>query len=442
MEHVRKPVPARTLALVRGAGWVLLLTALCGGSAVFGEPAPGLPRAEPSALVVDLSGQSEPLSVERFGEAALVFSGVADAELDREKARLARLIGEAREATGGIADARGQAEAILGFLHARVLRRYEERQTRIDVMLSSGAFNCVSSGVLYALVAKALGFEVWGVRTEDHAFCRIRAGGREFDVETTSPYGFDPGTRKEFKDSFGKVTGFTYVPPSSYGRREDIGERSLLALILYNRTAFSSDVRHYEEAVPPAVDAHALLDDRESYERMIVSFLNLGSWYGLNRRFAPAVDFVGAAAERCPEPRLSSLLEDLLHNWILSLVGQGQFDQAEDLLDARRGDGLLADGEWRSLTVYLYQMRAQEAARSNFAAAAGWIMEGLNKTGPDDALDRSFEVYIHNQVVSLLRGGQLEEALAVIDDAMGVAPRSALLQKDRALVTEQMSGTP
>jgi tetratricopeptide (TPR) repeat protein len=436
MEHVRKPLSGRSLSAV--AALAVLGAGCAAAPAVAAQPAPVMPRIEPSALVVSLSAQSEPLSVERFIEAALVFSGVQDRELPGEKARLVRLIEEARKSLGGIADPRQKAEGALGFLHERLLRSYDERQTRIDTLLDTGAYNCVSSGVLYALVTKALGFRVWAVRTEDHAFCRIQAGGQALDVETTSRFGFDPGTRKEFKDSFGKVTGYTYVPPSSDGTRYEIGERALLGLILYNRTAFSSDSRHYEEAVPPAVDAHALLDDRESYERMIASFLNLGSWYGLNRNFSPAVDFISAAAERYQEPRLSSLLEDLMHNWILSLVWQRDFDKAENLLDGRRGDGLLPDDEWRSLTVYLYQMKAQEAARSNFGAAAGLIRDGLNKTGPDDTLNRSFEVYAHNQAVSLLRAGRLEEALAVIDDALHLAPQSALLLKDRGLVTEQL----
>jgi len=367
-----------------------------------------------------------------------VFSGTPAEDFPRVEEQLLGLIREAREEVGGRQDPRSRAEALLGFLHERVLVRYDERQTRIDVLLDSGSYNCVSSGVLYALAAKSLGFRVWGVRTEDHAFCRIQAGSEAFDVETTSPFGFDPGTRKEFTDSFGKVTGYTYVPPSSYRKREDIGERGLLGLILYNRTAFLSDRKVYPQAVSPAVDAHALLGDRESYERMIVSFLNLGSWYGLNRDFARGVDFITRMAAWYPEPRLSSLREDLLHNWVLSLVEQREFEATEALLDVQRSAGGMTEAEWKSLTVYLYQMKAQEAARANFAVAAGLIEEGLRKAGPDEALQRSFEVYVHNEVVSLMRAKKLQDALTVIGRALNVAPRSALLRKDHSRVTAEL----
>ena len=435
MEHIRKspaPFPALVLA------WVLA-GAVLGAERAPAESVTGSPRTEPLGLVVRLADAPEPLSVETFSQAALIFSGTPEEDLQRIGGQLDRLVEEAQQRLGGLADPREEAEGILSYLHDRVLLRYDERQTRLDVLLENGSYNCVSSGVLYALVAKSLGFEVWGVRTEDHAFCRIKAGTRAYDVETTSPFGFDPGTRKEFKDSFGAVTGFTYVPPSSYGKRNDIGERALLALILYNRTAFSSDRRIYPEAVPPAIDAHALLGDRESYDRMIVSFLNLGSWYGLKRDYSSGVDFIQRMADRFPEPRLSSLLEDLLHNWFLSLVEQREFSAAETLLDTHRSRGLLADVEWKSLTIYLYQIKAQDAARSDYAAAAGIIEQGLRKTGPDGTLHRSYEVYVHNRVVSLIRAGRLEDALGLIDDALAITPHSALLDKDRTLVTDQMS---
>jgi tetratricopeptide (TPR) repeat protein len=435
MEHIRRSSSALPALVV---AWILA-GAVLGAVRAPAEPGTGFPRTEPLGLVVQLAEASEPLSLGTFSQSALILSGTPEGDLERIGGKLDRVVEESQQRLGGLADPREKAEGILSFLHERVLVRYDERQTRLDVLLDDGSYNCVSSGVLYALVAKSLGFEVWGVRTEDHAFCRIKAGARSFDVETTSPFGFDPGTRKEFTDSFGAVTGYTYVPPSSYGKREDIGERSLLGLILYNRTAFSSERRFYREAVPPAIDAYSLLGDRESYDRMIVSFLNLGSWYGVNREYSSGVDFVERMAERFPEPRLSSLLEDLLHNWTLYLLEQREFDAAENLLDAHRSRGLLADAEWKSLTVYLFQIKAQDAAGSDYAVAAGIIEDGLRKTGPDGTLNRSYEVYIHNRVVSLIRAGKLEDALVIIDDALEITPHSTLLDRDRSLVTDQMS---
>jgi tetratricopeptide (TPR) repeat protein len=299
-----------------------------------------------------------------------------------------------------------------------------------------GSYNCVSSGVVYAILLKALGLRVWGVRTSDHAFCRVQAGDQAFDVETTSPFGFDPGKRKEFTDDFGRITGYTYVPPSNYRDRRDIGEKELLGLILFNQTAFASERTDYLGAVPPAVDAYALLQDEESYERLITSLLNLASWYGMSGRFDKALEFLEQAEARYRNDRLEALQGDLTHNWVLSQIRKGNYFEAEQLLDTQRAGGRLEEGEWKELTVYLYQVRAQKSAPGDYQEAARLILEGLNKVGSDQGLTKSYEVYTHNSVVTLVRNELYEEALAVLEEALLQLPTSAVLREDRSMVLE------
>jgi hypothetical protein len=399
------------------------------------EPSAG-PRLEPSAEVLALGAAEEPLELVTFIRGALIFSGAHGRELEESQARISEHIAELKRRLIGVEDPRERAEAALAYMHERLLRRYDERQTGVDVLVSRGGYNCVSSGVLYAILVKALGLEVWGVRTSDHAFCRVQAGDRAFDVETTSPFGFDPGRRKEFTDDFGRVTGYSYVPPSNYRDRRDIGERELLGLILFNRTAFASERREYLKAVAPAVDAYGLLRDGESRERLITSVLNLASWYGMSGRFAEALDFLERAEARYRDERLSALAGDLTHNWVLSRIQKGDLSEAEELLDAQRSAGLVEETEWKELTVYLYQVRAQNKASGDYGEAAGLILQGINKVGSDRGLAKSYEVYIHNSVVTLVRRELYQEALAVLDEALLQLPASAVLLEDRSMVLE------
>jgi len=396
-------------------------------------------RLDPIAAARQLSDEQEPLALETFIRSAFVFSGVPDERLAESRARVRTHITELRGQLREVTDPREQAEAALAYMHEGLLKRYDERQTGVDVLLERGSYNCVSSGVVYAILLKALGLRVWGVRTSDHAFCRVQAGEQAFDVETTSPFGFDPGTRKEFTDDFGTVTGYSYVPPSNYRDRRDIGEKQLLGLILFNRTAFASERREYLAAVPPAVDAYALLQDEESRERLITSLLNLASWYGMSGRFEEALEFLGRAAGRYGDDRLDALQEDLTHNWVLSLIQKGEYAAAGQLLDSQRADSRLAEGEWRELTVYLYQVRAQKTAPGDYREAARLILEGLNKVGSDQGLAKSYEVYIHNSVVTLARKERYEEALAVLEEALLQLPNSGVLLEDRSMVLQASS---
>lgn len=416
----------------RAAFLFLLLMSL--PSLIIAQTTSAEARLDPIVEAGQLAAIEEPFDLDIFIRAAFVFSGVSRGELAKAGAKIRVHLAALRQELAGIAYPRERAEAALAFMHETILKRYDERQTRLDVLLSRGSYNCVSSGILYAIFLKALELKVWGVRTADHAFCRVQAGDKAFDVETTSPFGFDPGTRKEFTDNFGQVTGYSYVPPSNYRDRRDIGERELLGLILFNRTAFSSERRDYAQAVPPAVDAYALLQDAESHERMITALLNLASWYGMNRRFEEALTFLDQAALRYGDGRLDALRGDLIHNWALSLVQRGEFVEAEELLDLQLEGGCMAEQEWRELTVYLYQLRAQSSASGDFSEAARLIQEGINKVGSDQSLIKSYEVYIHNSVVTLVRAERYQDALSVLEEALSQVPTSRVLQNDKSMI--------
>jgi hypothetical protein len=152
-----------------------------------------------------------------------------------------------------------KAEFILNYMHKNILKSYSLYQTRLDTLLSNGGYNCVSSAVFYIILCKSAGINTSGVMTKDHAFAIVHINGRDIDVETTNPYGFDPGNRKEFHDSSGKTTGFAYVPPQNYRDRQTINQIELVSLILNNRISDFERANNFSSAVPLAVDRAALL---------------------------------------------------------------------------------------------------------------------------------------------------------------------------------------
>jgi hypothetical protein len=113
--------------------------------------------------------------------------------------------------------------------------------------------------VLYLLLGTAAGLDIRGVMTKDHAFAVVKAGDEWIDVETTNPYGFDPGNRKDFHDQFGRVTGFSYVPARNYRDRVSISPIELVSLIFSNRISELERQNRFAEAVPLAVSRADLL---------------------------------------------------------------------------------------------------------------------------------------------------------------------------------------
>ena len=217
------------------------------------------PRLEPDPKALEyyrLSGSEHGNSWAKLAEISLWASG------DYSVSNLGRIRAAVETLNNSSAlpkAAKERAEFILGFMHKNLLKSYSHNQTRIGALLSNGRFNCVSSAVLYMVLCRSAGLYVRGVKTKDHAFAILHTGESDIDVETTNPYGFDPGSRKEFSDHFGRVTGFAYVPAHKYRDRQTIGQIELVSLIMNNRIAELESGGNYADAVPLAIDRTALL---------------------------------------------------------------------------------------------------------------------------------------------------------------------------------------
>jgi len=216
------------------------------------------PRIEPDPKALDyyrISRQPN-YSWQELAQISLWASGdAALSDLEKIKSTVAALNSQIDPA----ADGKEKAEFILSYIHKNILKSYSLYQTRLDILFSNGRFNCVSSAVLFVIMCKAAGIDASGVMTKDHAFAMVHINGQDIDVETTNPYGFDPGNRKEFHDSSGKITGFAYVPPQNYRDRQTINQIELVSLILNNRIGDYEKANNFAAAVPLAVDRAALL---------------------------------------------------------------------------------------------------------------------------------------------------------------------------------------
>ena len=402
---------------------------------------------EPSPYARDLASRTEPLPLEDLIDASLVLSGAGGEALAGARSRLEALVRDVREVASSETDPQVRGNAALVFLHERVLKAYVEEQTRVDVALQNGRFNCVSSAVLYMLLARAVDLPVVGVRTRDHAFCAVLVNGALIDVETTNVYGFDPGERHEFQDQFGRVTGFSYVPANRDSSRVETDERGLLSLIPQNLASLATQQRQFGSALGPAADGYALARDEESRRKLLITVSNMASWLAAGNRFDEALSLLDRAASQYGgEARMAKLREDLVHNEVAALLQRGEIERATRLADNRRADGELADPAWRDLMVSATQLRAQTVAKDRgFLEAFRLVQEAIDRLGNDVRLIEServyrhnFEVEAHNAMASAYNAGRLEEARGIVERALERLPDSARLRSDLATVTRAL----
>jgi tetratricopeptide (TPR) repeat protein len=397
------------------------------------------PELVPLSRALELSQASDPLGLEQMVDAAVAFSGASPAGSSPAAAR-ERILAHAARFTSESGRVRGQralAEAALEYLHGNVLSRYSLLATSVAGAVQSGSYNCVSSAVLYAILARAVGLTVTGVRTADHAFCTVLVDGSPVDVETTNVHGFDPGRRKEFTDSFGAVTGFTYVPPSNSRDRRPISTRELLALILYNRVSEEGQAGRYREAVNPAVSAWAFAPVEDFRETRDIAFSNYATSLAMRGEFARAAAFLEAAqAAWGASPDVARLRFEVTHNWIVGAIQAGRLGEAVSLLADPGRRAVLGESDWTDLSVYLVQSRAEAAsAGGGFSEAAEVIAAGIASLGSQGELLRAYEAYVHNAFAKLYNARRLEEARAVLARGLGVYPSSQMLSRDMASLT-------
>lgn len=97
-------------------------------------------------------------------------------------------------------DERERGRRLLRAMHEHFLRAdsrsplagYDADQSRLSELLRTGIYNCLSSSLLYLVLADQLGLTHAGVIMPSHAFVQITLpDGRIADVETTTADGFD-----------------------------------------------------------------------------------------------------------------------------------------------------------------------------------------------------------------------------------------------------------
>lgn len=466
---------------------LVVLLVLAGLTPCFGIP---LPRLEPDPFFADAGKVEDPWPVDLMIESSLRASGVDEQNLDRYRDRILRLTESAGSALAGLSNDYDRAEALLAFLHDGVLVRYDFHQTRLDLLLDGGGFNCVSSGLLYIIIGRSLGLEVDPIYAVDHAFCFVRAGNTTWDVETTNPHGFDPGSKKEFTDSFTGKTGYTYVPPREYAKRMVISDREMVGFIFQNRIASLQRDNRHAETITLAVDRWAMTDSDMGRRDFLSTVRNTAAGYNNARSFEEGmillleVDRVHRVLE---EPAVFEVFEALAHNGLAELLNRGDLSGAEayylrirergilseekldgfhNLLERKKLDLLVKDGEWERITetvergsregwlepdtryriyLFVYSREAERLARdAGYGEARRFLQKFPSDLAGKGEYLRLRETYRHNHSVSVhntfaryYNAGEYDKARQLLEAAWKDLPGDERLLKDRELLEKK-----
>ncbi len=427
----------------------------------------------PDPAIAAFSGNS--LSWEQEARLSLVASGTAAQSIPQYLERLRTVVRNARAATEGMKPPEA-ADKLLQFLHSGTFRNYRFGQTRVDVLLDTGTFNCVSSAVVYNLTAQALGLKTGAVETTDHAFSTVIFPDRTVDVETTTALGFDPGKKREFHNAFGKLTGFAYVPTGNYANRRTIDFRGLVALVLKNRMAEAQDRGDDRSPIGLAWDIWALEKSQDAKRLVIQSFSNYLAALNGRREYEQALSIVDRLESVFGrDAKTDSLAAAFAQNLIVARMSSGNFSGARDavakwgdrtsrpkskwqeMILAAQAQSIYRTDGWQPAMNWL-ERTAGHTSHEIFASRTSLTLEELQKrmSGKDwsavlkfwnslpvdlkaegqikqvgTILEYNLSVDYHNRFAALMNRRMKNEATAVLDEGLKRFPTSSILLNDQ-----------
>jgi len=392
-------------------------------------------RLSPDPFYLTLASIPDPVPVPDLIHASLVMSGAGPGAVARDTNRLNAIIAEVKRSVGAIQDPYARGNALLVYMHTHLLTSYSEWQTRMDLLLDTGEFNCVSSAVLYMILGRSIGLSVEGVSTPDHAFCTVDLGGRNVDVETTNQYGFDPGTKRSFHDAFGN-TGFTYVPPGDYALRTPTDEKGLLAFILQNRMSILERRLQFGEAIGLSADRYALLGTQAAFADLANEIGNECAALNNANHYLQALNLLAETRRSYgPIAKLSSLSAGLVNNQVLRLVDAQQFSEAASFIQARVADGTITSAQAMPLAGIVAQRRLYETSRTQpFDVAVAAVRRSYAEGAITPDTYRSFIVSLYGQRAQGLASSQdYLGAVKVLDAALALVGSDAQVSRGREI---------
>lgn len=435
------------------------------------------PRTQGDPRVEAYAAFGEPFDPADFARLALIASGAGDETVSALGERLEALAVELAGRLSTLPDDRARGDGVLAFIYKRVLTRYSEFQTRLDLALETGEYNCVSSALLYYYFARRSGLEVSAVETPVHAFCTVTVGGKRVDVETTNPFGFEPGVKRELPSGDENRKRYAVVPQTNYLNRKNVGERRLIALVYNNRVTLLEREGNFSEAVALALDAWVLQGTEAARVFLAERCLNYASSLEARGEGDRALDFVGKAESLWgPYPRYREFSALAVSKALNALMDASDYSGAfgylasrEGYLEAKTASGMrrlltsnylgdfagnhgleetlaevsryrdsLSEADYGKVVSFAFLRESEKAAQNgDWLAAAAVTDRGLEALpGRADlrqarsAYRQNYAVTVHNRAAEAFNSGDAAGARAILEEGLRRVPENATLKAD------------
>ena len=371
-----------------------------------------------------------------FIRACLLASGADSDAIDRLAEQLENLWNELSPNLDGTQSAEEEADKILFFIYEKLLSKYDFYQTRVDLAMEKGVYNCVSSAALFMFFCKKAGIPVVAYECVRHAYCAIYQDGSPIDVETTNPYGVNPGKKRGEKLANGK-TQYLTVPAKDYAGRHQVDDRRVVAMIYCNRISQLQKKKLEDQTVGLAIDAYQVQDHSPvSRNELDICVGNASNILTKAEREEEAIAFLKKAEEIFgPSQNWTKRIATNYYNLVLDKIKKDPLGQGLSSLEENKE--FFSKKDYDDLKEYAYLTGAQAAAKRDWKKAVSIADQGLKELPQSKRLQSNKNVYeqniaidYHNTAADLFNSGDKEAALQKIKQGLEELPKNKILLSD------------
>lgn len=394
-------------------------------------------RLEPDPRLDQSVFKSPEIAADSFIRSCLLASGADSDAIDQHAARLENLWQELSAKLPGAQGVEERADKILAFIYEKLLSKYDFYQTRVDLAMDKGVYNCVSSAALFMFFCKKAGIPVVAYECVRHAFCAVYQGEEPIDVETTNPYGVNPGKKRGEKLSNGK-TQYITVPAKDYAGRHQVDDRRVVAMIYCNRISQLQRQKLEDQTVGLAVDAYQVQNHSPiSRNELDICVGNASNILTKAEREEDAIAFLKKAEEIFgPSQNWTKRMSTNYYNLVLGKIKSASY--LEGLACLEENKAWLSKKDCDDLKEYAYATGAQAAAnKHDWKAAIAIADQGLKELPQSKRLYNNKNVYAqniaidcHNAAADLFNSGDKEAALQKIRQGLEELPGNKILLND------------
>jgi hypothetical protein len=282
-----------------------------------------------------------------FALAIFASATVRDAErYARYTQRLDRFIDDARAGIEGSKDDWHRGDTLNRSMH-RVfftgtrnksdpeIGAYELDQARLTGIFDEGHYNCISSALLYTVVALAFSLPVRGVMLPTHAFVELDPEGQDkrIDVETTTEDGFDRvHDEKFYAEAAAKWSSSRGLKPMTfddYKKREIVPPYALVARAMQDKRVNNDDTQGRLSEVAAMLEP----ENPELVHNRMASYENEAKWLFEHKASRTTVRMMEIVA-----PVVSDIAARFGNTKLMSNVVWMAWYDAQALLVIGRGD--------------------------------------------------------------------------------------------------------